>query len=324
ARGKNLLDDLFKIDDFNNHKKPLEIYCTIQIDEKNEIGEIDNKVFDYEFSIIWNDEFHRVKINYEKLSVNQQIIYERDDNGAITFGDSIFTLDWHSAALPLLISRNKKVEDDLNLLKEWLSSMILIAPVPSLISSFSEKEESILQKTASNFVSWFRNLYTSYPKLYLELDKTLKDIFTDFDRIELAPYGNNSRVLNILFSYEEGKIAPLKLKIEQLSDGEKVLIIASTIIALTSVKDKIFCFWDEPDNYVSIYVVETLISYMKKKFDRSKSHQLFITSHDELVINAFPHSKIRFFYRNSHQAPTRVKIFEQDADIVDLIKFGND
>lgn len=309
AYGENQLDKLFSEDDFNTKEQPITFDIDVLLKSQN---------YHYKFSVYWSDEFKRVKINSEELLLNNKVIFSRDNLGEISFNHSNFIIDWHSAALPLLISKNKDTEINLTLFRNWLSSMVLIAPVPSLITSFSEKEDSVLGKDTKNFVNWFRWLYTSSPNLYIEIYNHLKNIFNDFYSIELQPYGNNTKALELKFKHKKD----LTLKFERLSDGEKVLIIAATIISLTTKKEPIFCFWDEPDNYISIAIVETLISYLKGRFDRSEAQQIFITSHDELVINSFPLSKIKYFYRNSHLEPTRIKLFENKDEIVNVIKFG--
>lgn len=316
AKGENLFDRLFSIDDFNDKTKPITLSIELNINEN---------LYNYTISVIWSKEFERIKVHSESLIINKKNnLFNRDSFGEITFNGSVFILDWHSAALPLLISRNQEEEIILSTFKDWLSSMILISPVPSLMDSISDTEDPILHQDGSNFVNWFRGIYTSSPNLYIRIYNHLNSIFDDFSKMEfknLSPKAN-AKILSLFFR-KDSKI-DMELKFSMLSDGEKILILMATLIALTEREDSFFCFWDEPDNYISVAIVDTLISFLKGKFERSHNKQLFITSHDEMVVRSFPLSKVNYLSRNSHLEPPRVTKFSQNENIVDYIKFGGE
>lgn len=314
SKGENSFDRLFSIDDFNDISKPITFSISVNVKDV---------IYDYSLSVIWSKEFKRIKIYSESLITNKNThIFTRNSTGEIDFNSSSFILDWHSAALPLLISRNQEEEIVLSTFKNWLSSMILISPVPSLMNSISDTEDSVLQRDAGNFVNWFRGIYTSNPNLYIKIHSYLKDIFNDFNKIELRNVSPYTKKLDLFF-VENGK-SEKSLKFGLLSDGEKILILMSTLIALTESEESFFCFWDEPDNYISIAIVDSLISLLKGKFERTNNKQLFITSHDEMVVKSFPLSKVYYLYRNSHLEPTRLTQFSQNENIIDYIKFSGE
>ncbi len=231
-----------------------------------------------------------------------------------------FIIDWYSVALPVLSPYRTFNKDKIDFFKKWLSNMILLAPIPSQISSNIYSDGGRwLEKDASNFCSWLEDIVHTDPSFYTDLVGVIKKIFPDFDRIRFDNYGN-FRKTKVSFVDKDS----LELDFECLSDGEKLLFVFSTIITLIRYDNKpFFCFWDEPENYISIAVLENLIQHFRAKVEFNSNGQLFFTSHNAEVVNIFPKSNTYYMYRESHLSPSRIKNLQEESDnVVDLLKYN--
>lgn len=311
ANNENRLGALFDKKDFKNPESPIELDFTLDIQDVE---------YQYKLSVIYPEKFHEPKIQTEELFVDDKIIYRRDEEGSVSLDGKEFIIDWHSVALPVLFPYRTFNKDKIDFFKKWLSNMIFLAPIPSQISSNTYSDGRWLEKDASNFCSWLNDILNTEPSFYADLVGVIKKIFPDFNKIKFDDYGIFKQ-LEVSFIKEQDKI---ELDFEHLSDGEKLLFIFSTIITLFGYDNKpFFCFWDEPENYISIALLENLIQYFRAKVEFNSNGQLFFTSHNAEIMNIFPKSNIYYMYRESHLSPSRIVNLQEESDnVVDLLKYN--
>jgi ATPase subunit of ABC transporter with duplicated ATPase domains len=94
-----------------------------------------------------------------------------------------------------------------------------------------------------------------------------------------------------------------------LSDGEKCFFAAALAIAANQCYGPLLCFWDEPDNYVSLAEVQHLIDRLRRGFDNRG--QLILTSHDTQTIMGFPLEQCALLTRKSRLEPARIKKLDE-------------
>ena len=70
----------------------------------------------------------------------------------------------------------------------------------------------------------------------------------------------------------------LSLPFASLSDGEKCFFICAVVIAADKAYGPVFCFWDEPDNYLSLSEVGQFVMALRQSFQNRG--QLLTTSHN--------------------------------------------
>lgn len=216
--------------------------------------------------------------------------------------------------------------NDIEVLVDWLRNMILIAPNPNTMNHDLEhsdiKSDVMLDKNADNIVTWLNNWLDKEPMIYSHIDSILKKIIPDFQRFKFDVFSNN-KYLQFFFGKDKEKI---EISFANLSDGERIIFLFSIILALMSHDEEpIFVFWDEPENYISLALLQSLIQFMRSKAEFSQqSHQVFFSSHNSEVINAFSSSHIYYLYRNTHITPTRIcNVAEKGIEnIIDELKYG--
>ena len=133
GRGSNRVGDLLKPEDFARGRSDVPI--RIEIDVK-----LDDTLFEYHLALELPPGFRELRVAEERLAVNGEDLYSRDRAQVIltktlSDGEARFRLDWHLVALPIIQSPPKS--EALDNFKQWLARMLILSPVPSLITGDS-------------------------------------------------------------------------------------------------------------------------------------------------------------------------------------------
>ena len=290
ANGDNNLAQSIKKQDFGllgiNH--PVTFEFDIEKNKKN---------FSYKLIIEYPDKFYQPRIKEENLTVDGKACFTRNQ-ASISVGKAKFSLDWHIAALPII---QAAPNDNVTIFRDWLKNMLLIAPNPRLMTGITNQEAGIsLKVSGSNFVSWLSHILGQYPHLYSYIDKYTKDFFSDFSCFIFQDVGKDSRELELQF---EKNNKTFTIAFDCLSDGEKLIFMSGAIFAFAQKESNSFCFWDEPNNYISASIMDNFIRKLLSGFEK-KSSQFWVISHNIEVIAGFNDDNSWVFRRNDHTSAT--------------------
>jgi predicted ATPase len=153
----------------------------------------------------------------------------------------------------------------------------------------------------TNFGAWFSGLLALAPSAYTKIDEYLKQVMPDLKDIKNPVIGTDFRSLVVQFSNEQGTV---KLPFEDLSDGEKCFMICGLVLASNDAYGPVFCFWDEPDNFLAPSEVGHFVLALRKAFQ--SGGQFIATSHNPEAIRSFSDENTLVLYRKNHLEPTRV------------------
>ncbi|MFN9402037.1 MAG: ATP-binding protein, partial [Dolichospermum sp.] len=104
---------------------------------------------------------------------------------------------------------------------------------------------------------------------------------------------------------------------QDLSDGEKCFFLCAVVLAANKFYGPVFCFWDEPDNYLSLSVVGDFIMSLRRSF--KDNGQIVVTSHNPEAIREFSDENTFFLHRKSHLEPTLIRLLNDIPATGDLI-----
>lgn len=307
GRGSSKLNSLVKPRDFAFGRNNLPM--RIELDVK-----LEGKVFSFGVGLELPPGFTELRVVDEFLKVDGTPVYLRKQadvalnhkgvgsvkpNGA-TKNDALFRVDWHQIALPLIQERSDK--DPLHVFRRWLGHMVILAPQPRQMSG--ESSDVTLQPLVdgTNFADWLAGLLGQFPAAYATIDNYLKDVLPDLQDFRNEVVGSESKRLLINFSRDN---ASLSLRFDDLSDGEKCFFLCATILAANKAYGPLFCFWDEPDNFLSLHEVGHFIVALRRGFQ--KQGQIVMTSHNEEAILKFSGENTWFLGRKSHLEPTQIR-----------------
>jgi len=209
-------------------------------------------------------------------------------------------IDRNLVALPLIQDQLK--DDPLLVFKQWLARMLILRPIPSLILGDSNEETLEPNSQVTNFGAWFSGLLALAPSAYTKIDEYLKQVMPDLKDIKNPLVGTDFRSLVVQFSNEQGTV---KLPFADLSDGEKCFMICALVLAANEAYGPLFCFWDEPDNFLALSEVGHFVLALRKAFQ--SGGQFIATSHNSEAIRRFSDENTLVLYRKNHMEPTRVR-----------------
>jgi predicted ATPase len=270
---------------------------------------LENQVYAYTLAFDCPEKFKKLKVIEERLTVSDTLVFNRKEaqvtltrkSKGSNSHEPQFSVDWHLIALPVIQEQSE--QDPLHIFRSWLANMIILSPIPSIIKGESSEETFEIIRDGSNFADWFTGLLKVYPAAYSTIDNYLREIFPDIVDIQNKMIGENAKSMVIQF---EANKANLKLDFDDLSDGEKCFFLCAMVIAANKYYGPVFCFWDEPDNYLSLPEVGHFIMALRRSF--KESGQILATSHNEESIRKFPNENIFVLDRKSHLEPTLIRL----------------
>ena len=302
-----------KVSDYGRSRTdaPIRLEITVQID---------GCVFDYALALELPRSFHESRVREESLKVDGSKVYSRDlAEVTLAKGSTTFMVDSHLVALPVIQMR--EANNPIDRFDVGLSRMVIIAPIPALMTGYSEGDTLEPHQDVSNFASWFGGLLGQYPASYSVVEKYLKDVLPDFQDFENKPVGEASKNIFVRF---KSSSTTLRLDFKNLSDGEKCFFICSIVLGANRFYGPLFCLWDEPDNYLSLSEVGHLTMALRRSFENSG--QLIITSHNPEAIRKFSDENTLCFDRASHLEPSTSRWLSElnySGDLVESLIRGD-
>lgn len=317
ARGTNRLRDLAKeprllgTKDFAHGKRDVPIRLEIEV-------LLDNKLYKYVLALDLPENFKELRVFDEQFLVAGNPIYSRKA-AQVTIHNNAqnqeaqFSVDWHLVAMPIISN------DSVDIFKNWLSQMIILAPIPSLMTGNSYSETLEPKRDASDIGEWLSGILSRYPAAYREIDKYLRNIMEDFQDFVNEIIGKDLK--NLVVRFEKNQ-ATLNVDFQDLSDGEKCFFLCAVVLAANKFYGPVFCFWDEPDNYLSLSVVGHFTMSLQRSF--KNSGQIIVTSHNPEAIRKFSDENTFFLDKKSHLEPTLIRLLSEIPGLGDRIDLIND
>jgi predicted ATPase len=176
-------------------------------------------------------------------------------------------------------------------------------------------------REGSNFAEWFTGLLSRYPAAYTQVEKYLRQVMPDLRDFLNEPIGKDSKSMKVRF---EEYSANLSVYFNDLSDGEKCFFLCAVVLAANNFYGPLFCFWDEPDNYLSLSEVGHFVTSLRRSF--SNSGQILVTSHNPEAIRRFSNENTLILDRKSHLEPTLLRLLSDisiKGDLVDGLIRGD-
>ena len=282
--------------------------------------ELEAQIYQFTIAFEFPRGFKELRVVEERLTVGGKPIYSRElaevhlaRSGLET--EAYFRIDWHLVALPII------QEQSTNDFKQWLARMLILRPTPSLISGDSKEETLQPNVQVTDFGAWFSGLLAYAPSAYTKIDNYLKQVMPDLKDIKNPTVGKDSRSLVIQFSSDQGSVT---LPFEDLSDGEKCFMICALVLAANDAYGPVFCFWDEPDNFLALSEVGHFVLALRQAFQTRG--QFIATSHNSEAIRKFSDENTLILYRRSHLEPTNIRPLheiEVSGDLVSALVRGD-
>jgi predicted ATPase len=315
GRGTNRVGQLIQSKDFSpgRYNAPIRFEIEVLLSEK---------LYKYVLALELPDGFRELRVREENLLVAGEPIYSRNESQVTLSArsrEATFSVDWHLIALSVIQEQSET--DPLRIFRTWLAHMVILAPIPSLMNGESNGETLEPKQDGSNFGEWFSGLLSRYPAAYREIDKYLQAVMPDISDIQNELIGKDSKSMVVRFEQNNRN---LSIDFKDLSDGEKCFFICAVVLAANRHYGPLFCFWDEPDNYLSLSEVGHFVVSLRRAF--RNSGQILVTSHNEEAIRKFSSENTFVLDRKSHLEPTLIRVLSEifiEGDLIDSLILGD-
>ncbi len=315
GRGVNRVGQLIQPKDFAPGRSDVPIRFEIEV-------LLQEKLYKYILALELPENFRELRVFEEQLLVAGEPVYSRKE-AQVTLPSrnrgAQFLVDWHLIALPVIQEQSET--DPLRIFRTWLARMIILAPIPSLIAGDSNGETLEPKRDGSNFGEWFSGLLSRYPAAYKEIDKYLQAVMPDISDIQNELIGKDFKSMVVRF---EKNNMNLNVDFTDLSDGEKCFFLCAIVLAANKYYGPLFCFWDEPDNYLSLSEVGHFVMSLRRSF--KNRGQILATSHNEEAIRKFSSENTFILDRKSHLEPTLIRSLSEisiTGDLIDSLILGD-
>ena len=307
GRGTNRVGSLVKPKDFFLGRTDAPMRFEIEV-------ELNGRIYEYGIAFDLPKGFKELRVSEEKLAVDGKSVYTRKEAdvhlaraGEQQEKEAKFRLDWHLAALPIVQEKSQK--DPLFVFKQWLARMLILRPIPTLITGDSTGETLEPNLHVTDFGAWFSGLLAYTPAAYTKIDEYLRQVMPDLKGIKNPPNGKDSRSLVVQFSQLMAPSPEVWGNVEvlfgDLSDGEKCFMICALVLAASDAYGELLCYWDEPENHLAPSEVGHFVLALRRAFQ--SGGQFIMTSHNSEAVRRFSGENTLVLHRRSHLEPTVVR-----------------
>jgi predicted ATPase len=317
ARGTNRVGELVKAKDLTAGRTDVPMRLEIEV-------RLGGKTYEYVIALELPEKFKELRVLEERLGVDGKPVYTRHlaQVQLAKMGiekEAKFFIDWHLVALPIVQEQSES--DPLFIFKQWVSRILILRPIPSLINGESNNATLQPNPEVTNFGAWYSGLLDEAMSAYAQVAAYLSEVMPDLKDIHNPLVGPDSRSLTVRFS--NGK-SSLPLPFGDLSDGEKCFMICALVLAANKTYDKVLCFWDEPDNYLALAEVGHFVLALRRSF--KSGGQFIATSHNPEAIRGFSEENTLLLYRRNHFEPAIIRPLNDvpiHGDIIDALTRGD-
>jgi energy-coupling factor transporter ATP-binding protein EcfA2 len=274
---------------------------SFELDVQGEDG-----LFSYKLFISHKTDKEKERVELEHLLFNGKPLFEFKRGDVKLYHDDHkpgpkYYSDWSASALATIVPRpdNKK----LTWFKHWVEKLFVISLQPKTMISESAEESDWLNRDGTNFASWYRYISQEHQDKIFQLNKQLQDTIPGFHAFKLEQAGKH-RILKVGFISEDQKASPIYFDFDQLSDGQRVMIVLYSL--LLGLQDLgLTLFLDEPENYVALPEIQPWLMALNDACGEGFPQAVIISHHPELIDYLGP--ECGKWIERDPLGPTRVK-----------------
>ena len=274
-------------------------------------------VYKYELAIEYNEVKQKARVNQERLWFNDQPLLKFELGEAQLYQNDYslgpaYSFDWSQSLLAAIPERGDNRDNaDLIWFRKRIARFIIVQINPMMMDTESSQEDKLLEAKAQNFTAWYRHISQNQGKV-IQLTQALSERLDGFSHFNFEAFGEQHKSLRVHFIGENDKRNPIQYRFNELSDGQRVLIVLYTLIYYTQGEDYTLCI-DEPENFVALAEIQPWLTLLYDLCDEGDLQALLISHHPELI-DYLATSAGYWFDRQSNR-PVRVKRVSAEGDV---------
>jgi len=229
-----------------------------------------------------------VAIKTEELKASGVCLYRRSPEGMVELFDDVPSPSEPRTRVPFderrsfLPSLQLRPEDRrLRVFRDYVERMQILSISPLSFEAVSPAEAARLARDGKNFGSWLLSRHADDTTLIARLGEDLKKCIPGFQMIRFERVTATARQLLVDVKPED-VAKPIALTLGELSDGERVLLVAYAL--LHSLEADSLLFLDEPDNFVALRELQPWLARLLEMVG-SRGIQVIVASHNPETID---------------------------------------
>jgi predicted ATPase len=189
-------------------------------------------------------------------------------------------------------------------LLEFFARLRVVQLNPFAMDEGSRAEQAFLERSGSNFASFFGFVNSELPEVRQRFDEALREALPGFRSFSLYTAGLK-KLLRGSFELSGAQVQHLFL---ELSDGQRCLA-ALYLACLVEVRAGSLVCFDEPDNFVSSGEIQPWLQLLRDTVEEREGQVMLISHHPE-VMDYLAQDEVWLFDRAT--GPVRVSQYEPD------------
>jgi len=314
GRGTHRVSELVKPGDFTRGRVDVPMRLELEV-------LLDGRALHYTLALELPERSRELRVLEERLVQDGIEIFSRQHADVIIRGqpstlltDGRFGIDWHLVALPVI--QDPASAGALRSFRDWMAAMVLLAPIPQLISGDTQTDSLEPRADAINLADWLSGLLDGYPSAYATLSQHLQQVMPDLADFRFERTGKEAKSLLVRFKNERDQH---ELPLKALSDGEKCFFLGAVLLAANQCYGPLFACWDEPDNYLALSEISPFVMALRRAFHKNNG-QILVTSHNGEAIQRFSEENTWVLGRRSRLEPTVIRPLEDLAPTPNLLQ----
>ena len=200
--------------------------------------------------------------------------------------------------------------------KQWLNNLYCLRVDPSRMEAEAKKEAEYPDDDLSNFAAWYGHIIQEQTGSVLDLQRSLREIISGFDTLDLRKVGRTARVLRASFrrtsdiENSRSREQQAEFDFDELPDGQRSLIALYTILYCIVGPKTTICL-DEPDNFLALPEIQPWLFELTDRIDDQGGQVFLISHHPELIDLLAPKHGVVF--SRAEFGPVRVEQYHPDA-----------
>lgn len=169
-----------------------------------------------------------------------------------------------------------------------------------------------LRSDGLNFATWYASKLQERPELIHRSQQDLSEIVDGLRALRVVPSSRGGRQMFATFAAgaDDRRSATYELPFDELSDGQRALIVLYTI--LHAEAGEVTCF-DEPDNFVALPEIQPWLVALSTSVE-ALQRQVFIISHHPEIIDYLAAGGATVFER-VNGGPARIRPLSLDRSL---------
>jgi len=243
----------------------------------------------YKYSLTIEHQRSQARMQQERLLFNDNLLFEfkideslaraqlyRDD---YTKGPEFLSDSSRSGIAAL---QDRQENQKLTWFKKRMARFFIVHINPTTMSSESRQEEIKPNWLMSNYVDWFRYLSQEYQGKVFNLTNELREILAGFNAFKIIQAGE-AKILSVEFLNKSVSHKPIIYKWNELSDGQRVLIVLYTLIHCTPDEEDYSLCIDEPENFLALPEIQPWLDSLYEQCQNNHAQALLISHHPKLI-----------------------------------------